>query len=1113
MKQTRIFLLGVTSLMMVQQGFPQRVTLAGQQVPFQKVIRLVERQTGYTFWMESKVLKEAQPVRVHLRHVPLREALAVLLAPQPFQYTIAGTTVLLTEKKYPVTGVTPVDRPSPLQVIPVLRGRVTDSAGNALAGATIQIKGTRRLTQADDHGYFAFNQDVPQPVLQVSFTGFKTLETNYKGEEMNIILQENTSVLEEVYTTGYGTTRHRYQTGSVDALSAMDMQAFALAHPASNLLTALQGTVAGLLVVSRSGLPGTSFDVQVRGQNTLRQDLNSTHVLSDMPLFIIDGVPFSPGNQNINQFQSLVSPSNGTGSIQFNSNNEGLSPFALLNPNDIERVVILRDATSTSIYGSRGSNGVILITTRQAQAGKTRMKTTLSSGENRVTRVPQLLSLKEYLQMRRQAFSSDGIGMNTGAVNWYTDGYAPDLLWYDTSHVTDWAHYFLGGTARQVALHQAITGGTSHLQYLAGIGYIHSGDILPADFSDTHITLHSQLNYHSPNERLTLRGSANYSAYQDCSSTASNTLMAFAMDPDEPALLDSRGRLVWQYHGQALSNTKWGNPFSYLSTTYRSFSHIIWSTLEADYTIAKGLRLITRMGYNTSHTYEHTTLPFVALDPGLPGTASAQFGTNIFQTFNMEPQLEWNLKKGKGNVQIVAGATLEYNEHNQTAIAAPGYMNDTLLGSVSPVNLGSVIYRLYDYYYSGLFARVNYIWRDQYVLDCTARRDKSGRLAAGSQWGNFGSLSGAWIFTENPFFKRQARLLSYGKLSVSYGSSGNDNSWQGSSYTGSDSGGSYSWGVTRKLNIGMELAFLNHRLVVHAEVYRNSTGNQLVEQKNGSVAVLQNAPYQVDNSGWEFTARAHTTSRSPLQWTGSLNLTLPHNRLLSFPGIKNSDYANLYVVGQSLGVIQAVRYTGVNKTTGLFEYQGAGGSPTSTPLLNSATNGQGGDKVVTGNRDPRWYGGLSNSFCYQRISLDIVWQFVGQTGLNYLASLLYNGAAGTEQNIPAALKNAYWRQPGDQVVLQRLTSSIHTPAYRAATYFSSSSGAYVDASYARCKSISLGWSLPEKNLKQLRITTGRLYVSAENMFTISGYTGDPETQAYYGIPPLKKVVVGVEICL
>jgi TonB-dependent SusC/RagA subfamily outer membrane receptor len=255
----------------------------------------------------------------------------------------------------------------------VVTGKVMNPENEPIEGVNVGIKGTKQFTSTNEKGLFKITVNNPASVLQFTATNVETLEVELSGrKEITVILLPKVSKLDEVHIIAYGTSTQRYNVGSISKVTAEDIAM----QPVSNPLSALQGRVSGLVVTSTSGIPGASVKVQLRGQNSLNPNLNNISPI-DNPLFIIDGVPFSPQNANVNQFPSAASPGIG---VTFNNAYGGISPFNSINPLDIESIEVLKDADATAIYGSRGGNGVILITTKRGKTGKTKFSLNVRDG-------------------------------------------------------------------------------------------------------------------------------------------------------------------------------------------------------------------------------------------------------------------------------------------------------------------------------------------------------------------------------------------------------------------------------------------------------------------------------------------------------------------------------------------------------------------------------------------------------------------------------------------------------------------------------------------------------------------------------------------------------------
>jgi TonB-dependent starch-binding outer membrane protein SusC len=468
-------------------------------------------------------------------------------------------------------------------------------------------------------------------------------------------------------------------------------------------------------------------------------------------------------------------------------------------------------------------------------------------------------------------------------------------------------------------------------------------------------------------------------------------------------------------------------------------------------------------------------------------------------------------------------------------VSGSGYSNDALLGTIIDApNIGATDnYSIYKY--SGLFGRISYIWDSKYIINFSGRRDGSSRFGPGRQFGNFGSVGGGWIFSEEPLIKNDIPVLSFGKLRATYGTTGTDNvgdyqylsNWHpmGDSYQGTVGyypqnlyAPNYHWAVNKKLELGLDLGFLKDRVLLSGLWFRNRCGNQLTNYilpiQTGFNSITANFPALVQNAGWEFTMRTTNIKTKRFNWNSSLNLSIERNKLIGFPGIETSPYSQTYYIGKSLSTQHVYQYLDVNPTTGLFEFASKSGATSNPPDL---TTGNPTDHTTYVNPSPKFYGGLSNTISYKGLSLNFFLQFSDQTGLNYLGQVYQGGnSVGNAKNQPVAMI-ARWQRPGDKTAIQQFTTQSglnSNNASSAAYFFSASSGQYSDASYIRLKTLSLSYALPGNCIKKIKLQGCSLFVNAQNLFTLTHYLGsDPETQSLYGVPPMKTVVAGIQINL
>ena len=1001
----------------------------------------------------------------------------------------------------------------------VIRGMVKTADNEPFPGVTVSEKGQNNITSTNDKGEFQLKLKGAQAVIRFTAAGAEALEVIYKGQNtLDVVIKPRTNALDEVHVIAYGTSTQRTSVGSITKVSGKDLAE----QPVTNPLAALEGRVPGMTVVQSSGLPGSSVSIQIRGQNTVNAD-PSQNIFAplDQPLFIVDGVPYAPQNSNVNQFPSAASPGIGP----YNNNYGGMSPFNGLNPADIESIEVLRDADATAIYGSRGGNGVILITTKKGKAGQATVNVNLNDGESVAGHTMPMMNTQQYLQMRRQAFSSDGLVPNNTPGD---PAYAPDLTAFDTTRNTDWKKYFLGNTAHNLNLNAAITGGSAKSQFRLAGGFNRDTYIFPGDYADNRFTFSASVHHNSDNKRFTLDFAANYGYEQNNSPGDAALLAAFTLAPDYPALVDKSGNLVWNYNGVSLDGTSAQlNPAGYLKELYSIQNVSLNSSLLLGYKLLDGLIFRTSFGYSTYNSQEYYGDPMAAQNPEFAGQSSTRFGNNDFMTWLIEPQLEYKLNLKKADIDVLLGNTLQKQSNAMTETDGIGYSNDNLIHSISGSSSQYATDQFSDYKYIAFFGRVNVRFDGKYILSATANRDGSSRFGPNRQFGNFGSVGAGWIFNEEDFIKNALPFLSYGKLRGNYGTTGNDHAanyqflprWAPSAYSYGGTTGyipqnlynpDFTWASTKKLEFGIELGVLRDRILFSSTWYRSRTGNQLVSYtlpaQTGFSNVLENQKALLQNSGLEFVLQAVVIKKESLSWSSSFNLTIPQNKLLAFPGLSSSTYAETYQVGRPITEVYGFRYAGVNPADGYFQFYGANGKITENPVSPQA--GSFNDFVPIAKGYPDFYGGWSNNFRYENFQLDVFLQYTRQTGENYLGPV-YSFLPGLQYNQPVALLNA-WKSPG-QISPYQVLSSQQGQALSSAQYFTQSSGVYSDASFIRVKTIAFSYTLPGSLAKKLSVENIRLHVSAQNLLTITRYKGnDPETQIFYGVPPVKTISCGIQ---
>jgi len=985
-----------------------------------------------------------------------------------------------------------------------VKGIITSVIGNPVEGATVLVKSNKQIAITSSDGTFSLNNATIGDMLTITCIGFSKQDIKIKGAgKLFITLLQTTSPLDEVVIQAYGTTTQRKNTGNITTVLSKDIES----QPVSNPLAALIGRVPGVIISQSSGVPGSSFNVEIRGRSSLDQSLSQNN-----PLIVIDGVLFEPGNMPSNRLFSAANNQLAQG---------GLSPLNSINPSDIASIEVLKDADATAIYGSRGANGVILITTKKGKEGRTELNASVYSGWSNVTRTMDMLNTEQYIQMRKEGYKNDGI---TPSNNPLDAGYAPDIMLWDTTRYTDFKKLFIGNTALTNDAQLSITGGNALTQFRIGGGYHKETNVFSNDLADIRSSLNFNLNHTSKDGKLTVLLSGGYS--NDQNKLISNDLTQYINLPPNLLLRKSEGELNYEEDGVSFATVNnIVNPLAVFEKKVTAVTGNLYGNLQINYRIWQQLIFKTSLSYNNFKIDETGIYPQSSIDPFTAAyiKASSSFANTSTDSWVAEPQLTYAENIGSGILNVLVGGTWQEKKYKANVIQATNFANDLLLANPAAAGTVSTGIDQSIYRYTAIFSRVNYNWQGKYLLNLTFRRDGSSRFGPDRQFANFGAAGAGWIFTDESYFKRHWSFLSFGKLRASYGITGNDQIgdynylklWQNSStlYQGQPTlsptklyNPDFGWETNKKLETAIELGFIKDRIFLSVSGYRQRSSNQLINyslpRQTGSLSVVMNMPALVENSGLELLLTTKNIAGKQFSWTSSLNATVPRNKLISFPNLASTSYRNIFVEGQPLSVVKGYKYLGVDPNTGLYTFNDINGDG----ILNTAN-----DYQVLGNLNPKFYGGLTNSIRFRQFQLDFLFEFKKQKGRNYLAQI-YNSFPGTVANQPVVVLNR-WQPGGNQLDIQKYTAGSNSLAIVAAnTQLNNSDGIYGDASYIRLKNTSFAYNLPEPLIHKLKSSSGRIYINGQNLLTITKFQGlDPETQDFYVLPPLRTIVAGVQL--
>lgn len=1088
MKLTAL-LITLSILSVSAKTLAQRVTLHQKNVPIDQVLNEIRKQTSFDIVYDENKIQAEGTVTIDVNNTQLSDVLTKLFKGRDFDYTIANKALIIKAKE--TSFLVKVKAFAAIDV----HGRVVDATGKALPGVTVKVKESSQATITGTNGEFDLKKVDENATLVFSFVGYISKEIAANGDFSNIRMEVSNSKLDEVQIQAYGQTSKRLTVGNISSVKLADLAN----QPVTNVLSAIEGRLPGLLVNQSTGLPGAGFKINAQGLNSITR--------GNEPFYVIDGVPYN--TETLPNFGNILGTSGSNNPLSgFNLTNG--NPLSLINIGDIESIELLKDADATAIYGSRAANGALLITTKKGKIGKTSYSVNINSGISQVPHKMKLLNTLQYLDVRNEAFKNDGV--TPGDFDYDLNG-----TW-DKNRYTDWQKKLLGNNAHFTNAQFDISGGSPLVTYLVGGNFHRETTVFLGDFDDKKASIHWNLNSNSEDNKFKFLLSGSY--LNDNNNLPNNdpTSPAITLAPNAPMLFLPNGDLNWQLDKNGRST--WVNPLANTLNNYHSTSNNLILNSTVSYQFTRGLKLSSSFGYNRTDVNEQTTSPLVAVAPENRPTTnrSASYGFNQISSWIIEPQLNYEQFVSKGRLSILIGSTFQKSDANRTVLSGSNYSSDFVLGNINAatkVTAGGTV--INSYRYNAVFGRANYNWEDKYLLNFAIRRDGSSRFGANNQFHNFWSVGGGWIAIGETNSKN---ALSFLKFRTSYGTTGSDQigDYQflnlydplsvGVPYQAANSlivkglpNPYLQWEETKKLNLGADIGLFKDRVFVTANYYINHSSNNLVAYNlpaiTGFTSIEKNFPAVIKNTGLELSIVSSNISSDNFSWKTNLNLTIPRNKLVSFPNLETSSFKDALVIGQPIAITKTFQYEGVNQTTGLYQFLAADGRLTSDPDPSK-------DKTVIVDTQPKFFGGIQNSFSYKNFDLDFFIQYVKQKGKNNFFGTL----PGSPYNQPIEVLNR-WQKPGDNGTHQQFDEDYSTLFQ----YFNvlDADRVFSDASYFRLKNISLSWRIPTAWNQAMHVKSVKLYFQGQNLLTITNYVGlDPETRSLTTLPTLRTLVFGIQ---
>ena len=1075
---TIVFLLFFTIHLFANDANAQiPISLNIQNAPLNKVFQEVEKTSPYRFVFNDDIIPKGKVVSITVVNVELSALLKKVLVDTDLTFRSPSEFVVVISKIINLENI-------------VVKGKITNEKGEALVGATIAEDKSSNKVVSDKNGQYTIEL-TKAGSISISFEGYETGQyVVTKSSTLNVVLEPNIKALDDVVVVGYGTVKKSDLTGSVSKIKMEN----AAQQASSSFEQLLQGKTSGVNITQSSGDPGSGILFNIRGTNSLNEN---------QPLIVIDGYPVESDNGSTYAK---------TGAEYWTSEQKPGNALANLNPNDIESVEILKDASSTAIYGSRGANGVVMITTKRGKEGKDKVTYNYRMDISNIPRKIDVLDSWDFTTYANEASKNSGQPMafdSTSLANLKSSNWQ-DLI-YETSYSKD----------HQVTL----SGGDFKTKYAIAANYTDvNGVVRYTNFTKQGISVNLDRQF-SNKVKVGISSKINFSQHNAGYQSTNHAFIggsviggALRWSPTS-TLLDEDGDLIISAGNQS-------NP---LVTLERS-SNLTKSTMAltnafAEYTIVKNLKFRANGGFNmNSAEYKSYWGRGTQIGDGNNGQAYQSQNNNI--NYLAEYTLNYSgIISKKHKISALSGYTTQNWRAGSNGIVVRGFPNDNLRANAlqfgSTIGTPTSTYK--EWALASYIGRVNYGYDNRYLLTLTGRADGSSRLAPNNKWDFFPSVAMGWNLHKERFFKKNS-VLTEAKLKASYGISGNQNisigatqalfgiSRAANTFGSVLSGVSLSsfdnpnlhWEKTYQYNAGLELSFFKNRFLFSVDYYQKRTKdlliNMAIPSDNGFLSYNTNLG-EIENAGLEIESEVKLFTKT-FKWSVNGNISFNSNKVVDLGQNKMILGRNLIPTG--LDQIGTVAMPGYNvgafygyKVLGIYQNAAEIAAGPVDPInpqpgdfkyadINKDGRITTDDRSIIGNPTPKYIFGLSNTFSYKKFDLSIfVMGKIKYAVLNlnrfYSDGLVYSASGNLRKE---AFDNR-WRGEG--------TSNYYPRAKRTGSLFDKRISDFLveDGSFIRLKNINFSYNLDVKKLKY--ISNLKVFANVSNLFTITKYKGyDPE---------------------
>lgn len=972
-----------------------------------------------------------------------------------------------------------------------VKGTVKGQDGLPVIAATVSQKGTNNATITDLDGNFTLKVKGQRPVLVFSYIGYVTTEVNVSDKTfINVVMKEDVETLDEVVVVGYGTMKKKDVTGAISSVKSSEITK----NATSNVVQAIAGKMSGVQVVQNSGAPGGDVSILIRGTGTINDA---------SPLYVIDGVPVSAG-------------------------------MWYLNPNDVESIDVLKDASATAIYGSRGANGVVMVTTKQAQEGHTEINFDYSYGIQHSAKTYKMMNAAQYAALHNEMRTNAGPEYSLNPA--FAD---PESLGVGT----DWTDAIFH-TAPMQKVNLSILGGNQKISHATSLGY-YTQDGIMKNSSYERLSLQSNISSKIASN-VTVRANVNLSAENRRNQPVGTVIQnAMRILPSIP-IKDENG----EYAGPT-GNAEWNgnalNPVAIINEqSYRMKGFRMLSNISLEWEIIKGLKFKTTGGAELGYDYNNSYIPKYKWGMNESKNTMQSIASAYEQLYLWDNILNYDRSFGKHKLNAMVGTS--YQEYKKESVSAAGSgraseLTTELDNATKATDVGgnSLRWALMSY-----MTRLHYSFDDRYLLTATFRADGSSKFGKDNRFGFFPSFAAAWNVA-NESFMQDVKPISQLKLRAGYGQTGNQHI---GSYTFADklsvngvynfgsqrgfesnlvnliypyllSNPSIRWEAVEQYNVGIDIGFLQNRIVANIDFYKKNTIDMLtkkpVPQTSGTSLEQADWPPvnigKVLNRGFEFTINTKNFI-GEFKWETNLNMSFNHNEVVSIGGPEILNGVSLIREGEPINSFYGYKLGGVYQTldevfTGPVMENRAADKASHNPYKNTSPgdmwfvdvdkNGSINDldRTVIGNPSPDCFFGFNNTFSYKNFDLSIFFQ-------GALGNQVWNGVRASHESMNSTYNQLAstlerWKGEGTSTSMPRAIYADPNNNSRASTRW------LENGSYAKLKNLTFGYTFPQQWTSKAKIKALRLYVSFDNLCTITNYSGlDPEVGLNgldYGVYP------------